>query len=341
MSHPPRIFYHCYDHNRPTGGETDTYQHVDILNRNGIEAYAAHGRSGFRLDWFDDDTVVIDDKYFREIFKADRDFIVLPEDLGIKTMEYPGRKVIFNKTLYAGARAVATTLPAYDPYPSPDVVAVFAVSEHNRRSLQFAYPSKPVHLVRYDIRPQIFRYRPLSSKRALIACVPKALAHVTVLYQLLRARAISGPSPLARFDWIFLRGLSEAQVAAVLSDTLIFIFLSVEEGLPRMPLEAIASGCLVTAYATGPLLEHLPHQYGFSHGDLVSIAAHVERIAARYPNLDELQEVAVDARRISLSFSAGEQNDTFMTVWRTILEGSRPKPPTLSPLLSRSDRHGG
>lgn len=35
MLPPPhvRIFYFCYSHDRPTGGQKQAYHHVDILNR--------------------------------------------------------------------------------------------------------------------------------------------------------------------------------------------------------------------------------------------------------------------------------------------------------------------
>ena len=55
-----RVFYHCYDDPKPTGGQKHTYQHVDVLNRCGFDAYIVHHTPGFRLTWFDNDTRVID-----------------------------------------------------------------------------------------------------------------------------------------------------------------------------------------------------------------------------------------------------------------------------------------
>lgn len=315
-----RIFYHCYDHNQPSGGQKDTYQHVDILNRNGIEAYAFHRQPGFRLSWFENETPTIDEEHLRTIFREDCDFLVLPEDLGIKGEQYPGRKIIFNKSLYYGARAIIAAPDRRDPCRSPSVAAIFSVSKHNRRALQFAYPQKPVYLVRYDIRPQVFRFRPLSTKRPLIACVPKAAAHVAVLHQMLSARTAAGLNRLAEFEWVFLKGLSEAQVASVLQDALIFVFLSVEEGLPRMPLEAMASGCLVTAYRHGPLPEYLPPEFGFCHGDLVSIAARIELLTNKYPNLSDFQGATEAARDISLCYSASEQTESVLAAWESIFK---------------------
>src|SRR6266542_5500719 len=101
-----RIFYFAYDHNRPSGGQKDTYQHVDILNRAGYEAYALHRTKGFRLGWFENSTAIVSDEWFWRRRDEERDIVVLPEDLGPAICSYPGHKVIFNKNLYHGFRAL-------------------------------------------------------------------------------------------------------------------------------------------------------------------------------------------------------------------------------------------
>src|SRR3954471_22628081 len=91
-----RIYYFCYDHNRPTGGQKHTYEHVDILQAAGMEAFAVHREPGLRLTWFENDTPV---KPLPEViadFQSVRDYWVLPEDLGPRITAFPGRKVIFN-----------------------------------------------------------------------------------------------------------------------------------------------------------------------------------------------------------------------------------------------------
>jgi glycosyltransferase involved in cell wall biosynthesis len=314
-----RIFYHCYDHNHPTGGQKHTYQHVDVLNRNGFEAYAVHAQPGFRLTWFENSTAVLHRQEFDKIVDTERDFMVLPEDLASKMLDYPCRKVVFNKNLYHGARAVLKA--AIDPYHAPDVIAVFAVSEHNARHLRLAYPAKPVLVVRNEIRLHAFPFRPLTEKRAQIACLPKAMPQLATLTQILRARAHAGRNRLGDFDWVVLKNMTEEQMGETLRESLALVFLNVEEGLPRVPLEAMAAGCLVAAYATGPLRECLPEGCGFPYGDIESIVDFIERIGELYPSrIHELQPLADRGRSAAEVFTAERQTRTVLEAWSRILE---------------------
>ncbi|MDZ7262908.1 MAG: glycosyltransferase family 1 protein, partial [candidate division KSB1 bacterium] len=76
------------------------YKHVDILNKHGYPAFALHRQKGFRLIWFDNETNVIYFDEFKRLYHPDRDFLVLPEDLGSKILSFPGQKVIFNQNCY-------------------------------------------------------------------------------------------------------------------------------------------------------------------------------------------------------------------------------------------------
>ena len=113
-----RIFYYCYSHNEPLGGQKHTYRHVDILNAHGFEAYALHQKAGFRLTWFENRTRVIDEHGFHQIYDPERDYLALPEVLGARILDFPGRKVIFDKGLYLrlaclppdGARGLSESL---------------------------------------------------------------------------------------------------------------------------------------------------------------------------------------------------------------------------------------
>src|SRR6266576_94286 len=63
-----RIFYYAYDTTEHSGGEIDTYNHVDILNECGFDAYALHTKPGYRHCWFENKTRVIDLSSFWKIY---------------------------------------------------------------------------------------------------------------------------------------------------------------------------------------------------------------------------------------------------------------------------------
>jgi hypothetical protein len=314
----PRIFYHCYDSQRPSGGQKDTYQHVDVLNRHGFDACVLHHTRGFRLTWFDNDTRVA---YAGDVHRdPTHDIIVLPEDLGLRIGQVPGLKVIFNKGMYRGFASLGPSSHGARIYLDPSVLAVFCVSEHNRRYLQFAYPHVPIECVRYDIRAHRFPFTPLRDKLRCIAYDHKAEAQMLSLLQLLHGRTASGVNRLHDTQWICLNGLSEAHLASALQRALIFVTLSTEEGHPRLPLEAMACGCLVCGYACGPL-SYLPEPYRFACGDLMAMALRIEEaIAAHAGGIDTYQRWADTGRAVAERYSSEAQERSVLEAWNRILE---------------------
>jgi glycosyltransferase involved in cell wall biosynthesis len=313
----PRIFYYCYDSNHAAGGEKHSYQHVDILARHGFDAYALHRTPGFRLTWFENTTPVA---YWSDV---ERDLanaiLVLPENLGFDASTLPGRKVIFNKNVYYGFDALGISERGHRVYLSDDVIAVISVSRHNQEYLQFAYPGKPVLVVQPGIRQDVFAYRPLHSKQLVIAYAAKASMEGRSLFQMLQGRAIAGHNRLSGVKWIPVFGLSECQVATLLRDALLLVFLSVHEGLARLPLEAMASGCLVCAYDCGPV-SYLPQECRFAYGDLLSVARHIERIVDAFPDdIGQFDELAARSRRAAAHFSVSAQEACVLETWNSIL----------------------
>ncbi|MFN3326167.1 MAG: hypothetical protein ACK5AZ_21935 [Bryobacteraceae bacterium] len=239
-----RIFYYCYSHSKPTGGQKHTYQHVDILNAAGIEAYAFHEESNFRLKWFENDTRVVDRPTVERLWR-EGDWFVLPEDLGVRALEYPGPRIIFNKGLFNGFYAFGLQTPQRYPYLDEETRGAFVVSEHNGQHLRFAYPDLAIFRVFPSIDPLIFRPRTLKEKKPRIVYLRKSFRSTSVIHHTIVSRAHTNRNNLRNFEWQLLTDLSEREIAAALRDSLLALFFNLEEGLPRFPLEAMACGCLV------------------------------------------------------------------------------------------------
>jgi hypothetical protein len=316
----PRIFYFASDDPTPAGGEIDTYDHVDALNAAGLDAYALHITPGYRHTWFDNDTKVIDTKRFWSLYDQARDYIVVHESIGPRIAMFPGKKVIFNKNLYHGFSVFGLNPEATYPYLDDTVAAVLVTSEHNMRHLQFAFKDARMFRMYTRIDGERFAYRPIAQKRRRICAVAKAIPDLSVLAHLLWVRARGGQNRLAGYDWVFLRGLSQAQVAEALADALIVVNLSTHEGLPRTVLEAMSCGCLVVSYGSGTMQECLPAQSAFESDDFVRLATEIERIAEQFETSPErLVRWAEEGQAIAARFTRERQRAAVMAAWESIL----------------------
>lgn len=310
-----RIFYYCYDNSAPAGGEKDSYQHVDVLNRNGYEAYAYHRAPGMRLTWFDNETKVVDSKRFQELYRRDQDILVFPENLGSEMLRYPGRRVVFNKGIFGGFAALK--FGSLDPYIDSATIAVLAVSEHNAAHLHIAYPNIPIYRVYAHIQSSIFVPKPFHEKSRRIIVPAKDIPLLSTLYRMFISR--SAKISNRAWEWFVLTGQTERETAALLADSPVIVFPSVQEGLPRLLLEAMCCDCLVAAFKSGPLLEILPPGQGFDYSDLMGILSWLERLLKSFPDVTAYSEVLANQRSIGHHFSEDRQSASVCAAWQAIL----------------------
>lgn len=320
-----RIFHFCYSHDRPGGSTRQAYRHVDLLNALGYEAYVLHAQWPCRLTWFEHDTRTIGPDEFRRLFRADRDFIVFPEDLGDRILEFPGRKVVLARHVLAALAALGPRRPPQYPWLHPDVVAAITESVHDQQQLSFAFPHLPVEVVEPGVDSQRFAYRSPASKRRLIACAARPGPHGLALFQALQARMVAGRGPLADWTWVFLGDRTEREVADVLGDALIAVVPGVSDGVPLVALEAMASGCLVVAVDAGPLADLLPEGYRFRCGDLVAAGQFIESAAAQLATAEgrsHLTSRSLRGRELALACSLERQARSLDRAWRRIVAAS-------------------
>jgi len=322
----PKIFYFCYDHQTPTGGQKQMYRHIDILNKHGHKAFALHTRESSRLRWFDNKTAVVGLDEFEKIYHSTQDFLVLPEDLGTRILSFPGQKIIFNQNCYYGFYSFGFETPRVYPYVHPDIKHVFVVSDHNLEYLTFAFPDLRVSRIYYAVDSSKFVYRPIEGKKKLIACLPsKNPMEVSQVYHQLLSRSRQGLNRLQDYEWVFIQNRSEAEVIRILSEALLLVFLSTEEGFGILPLEAMASGTLVVAYDSGPPSEYLRPQnaFLFKKGDVLAVVRSIEEITGAFPqNVGELQAMSEAARDGTRMYSLRREEESVIAAWHTIMSES-------------------
>src|SRR5437588_250909 len=64
------IYYGCPDKNYPVGGIRVNYRHVDVLNRNGFDAFVLHHYFPFRCTWFENDTRVAHEVRYPDLSRS-------------------------------------------------------------------------------------------------------------------------------------------------------------------------------------------------------------------------------------------------------------------------------
>jgi len=320
-----KIFYYCPDHQTPSGGTRQIYRHVDILNRNGFEAYALHSTRGFRLTWFENDTRTISLNRFQKQFNRHDDFIVLPEDLGEKIQLFPGNKVIFNQNVYYGFASLGLPCPENLPYLDKSVKYILTVSRHNARCLSFAFPGARICRIFNGVDSRRFSFVPLERKRKVISALPrKNPLDNSLMYQVLATRAQQGLNVMKDYRWEFLATKPEREVVEILAESLILVFLSVHEGLPLMPLEAMLSGAIVVARRDGPSSEYLTPSCSFllNSADPLSAVRTVEEIALCFESPEgrkRLEEMTLKACRNAAQYSLAREERSLVRFWRRAL----------------------
>jgi hypothetical protein len=175
------IYYLCSDYDTPAGGIRSIYRHVDILRRNGLEAFVVHERPGFRCTWFENETPVLSwsgRRGYELPRPADRPFlqlveppgftsspaavVVVPEIYGPHIPDIaPGvPKVILNQGVYLTFRLYSPDVRELErrvpPFRHPDVVAIIVKTHDACEYLRFAFPRARVFRVPNGIDPALF-----------------------------------------------------------------------------------------------------------------------------------------------------------------------------------------
>jgi glycosyltransferase involved in cell wall biosynthesis len=193
------------------------------------------------------------------------------------------------------------------------------VSAHNAEQLRYAYPRLDVHEVVMDLRPEVFTFEPLAKKTAQVATIaktPEAAAAVRMFH----ARAEAAPVRSRPCELVLIRNYTEAEVAEILKRSLVFMWLSPAEGLGRMPLEAMLSGCVVVSYAAGPLRTILPRELSCEYADPAQLLRLVEQVLGSWPeHTAALQTLVSSARERALTFGAREQERSVCDAWEAVL----------------------
>ncbi|HEY2055859.1 MAG TPA: glycosyltransferase [Solirubrobacterales bacterium] len=282
------VYYLCPDHASPSGGVRAIYRHVDLLNEAGIDAAVLHHRRGFSCRWFEHSTRVL---AASGVELSPRDLLVVPEIYGPFFDRLPEgpRLVAFNQNAYLTFDRLAPRQElSYRRFE-----AAMTVSRDSAEYLRFAFPELDVAVVPNSIDSELFRpCRGLPPRR--LATMPRKRAgEADQIVRLLGAR-------LDGWEVVEIEGRPEAEVAARLRESPIFLALGRQEGFGLPAAEAMASGCFVVGFPGFGGRELFDPQCSgpVEDGDVLGAAVRIANAIELYESRPaELREAGMRARR--------------------------------------------
>ncbi len=311
-----RIVYLCPESNLPVGGIKVIYRHVEALNRLGAPAYVLHPADPrFRCDWFSHDARFLDGA----TLNATRDFVVIPDvwslDYGLRCLAAGVRYAVFVQNGYRlFPKDDAATAPLRSVIAQAELL--LSISADTDQLVRLTVPEiDPARLmrVRYSIPPHFVGSVDAAapgSPGGTITFMPRKLAvHARLVTHALRNHL----PPCWRLQPV--DGVGEAECAALLRASRLFLAFSELEGMALPPLEAAVAGNVVVGYTGRGGRENWlqPNFVPVEQGDVLGFVAAARAVAAQMdagdfgsavlrPGIDRLTETfsaAAEARLLA------------------------------------------
>lgn len=280
---PGRVIFMAPEVPTVAGGVRTLSRYVSLLVAAGVDAYLWCPTPGYRYTWFDD---VVPMASGLELDLDAADLLVVPEP-GVLPGRDPApgaRKAILNQNHFytLAAWSDPSEYPGWNPAPS-----IWATSTESVEVLARMYPAMPPSLIPTAIDTDLFK--PNGERTRSIAFMPrKRPQEATLLKRLLSV--VDGAHNVELYE---LGGLSETEVAKVLSRASVFVALGLFEGFGMPVAEALSAGCLVVGYPAGGGTELFAAPGAFAVPDQRPLLLADEAVRALdLPDADDLRRAA-------------------------------------------------
>jgi len=234
-----RIFYFCPDLETKSGGVRRLYRHVEILVRNGFQAAILHVKKDFILS----DQPIVPIEYLENPGTLKKnDIVVIPEGhpgAMLKLRDLPIRRFV----IALSWSYVFSTLPDRMDWRDFNIERVLVVCPVIGEMISWSM-GLPTHSIDFAINTDFYHYRPEIKSRKIVYIQNKA-RDIDAFCRLLAAR---NSDYVNKFEWTALKDLSQADYAAQIRESSVFLNLSTAEGLLNSCFEAISAGCIIAGF---------------------------------------------------------------------------------------------
>jgi hypothetical protein len=241
-----RFAFWLPDLGKPTGGLVAAYRFARYLHEDGHDVLLVRettGGSGGVNAAYSAGFEVSSLKRLVATGDPDR-ILVVPEILTSHGALSESRNplIVLNQNPYFTGRAdLADRI-----YTGPRTLGVISTSEYTTAYLTLRYPGTRIERVIYGVNLDLFRVRPRSSNRRVIAWMPRKRRDDADLV----IDVLGADSYLRETGWVFdaIDGVSEAEVGERLGTADIFLAFSEREGFGLPLAEAMASGAVCVGF---------------------------------------------------------------------------------------------
>lgn len=341
-----RIYFLCLIEGKPVGGLRKIYEHVEILNKMGFQAFVLHNKRGFRYDWFESSApVAYIDSLFDPLVMCDatgavtaelpslskQDILVIPETFAYQILPHASKlqcySVIFNQNAYLTFIQLSLSSHPFtaenrqadsSPYFSKYLLDTLVVSEENVEYVRYVFPGIKVSRIYLGIDFNLFTFQP--EKKKQIAFMPRKCPEESLqVVQLIKSRDLLK-------EWTFapIINKNEEEVAQILKESALFMSFSSQEGFGLPPIEALACGCLLVGYHGNAGIEYFKSPFAdpIPKGDLIGYVKKVEELALQYEEKMEENRARMDAGLafVHTHYSKEREIQDLKKIWSDIIK---------------------
>jgi len=332
----PVIYYLAPDFDIPSWGNGVLYNHVDLLNKNGINSAVIHHKKPFRYSWFKSSTriVYLDDSAF-EI--KENDYLIVPEVniLDDIPQKIKCRKILFIQNVFIiltrldkaynfndlGYEHSIVTMPhmkkvveqnyGVDASIIPVAVApYFFIDEKDldkeRTKAVLLFPKdvyKQLGQLDYDILTKILDRKFSKNKKKLLGIISR--------------------QDKSKWHTIELRNMKHQEVAETMKESAFFVCVNTLEGFNVAVSEAMAAGCIPVCYdAVGgaDYLKNEENAYVYENNYIYPLIEKLFYLMNNYDNIqDELSRIRKNGYETALKYTESQMEQALLAFYSQLI----------------------